>query len=191
MLESSIYPWDGFDTASRWLEGDRTAATNSTIARVERQGSTDRTYSSLLPACVRLDFEGLERFEVVRDQFARWGVQFDNAIAVCPSNPAYPTHSGEILLMGAPQNGFLELKFSHPVQFVSGFITSSRITAMSAYNHLGETIARAELPSSNLADSKKTTPPNYQLIVKAPNIHRVTFYAFDGELAVDDISFGY
>lgn len=191
MLKSSVYPWNRLETASRWPEVDRTTATDSTIARVERQRSESHTDISQLPACVRLDFEGLERFEVVRDQFARWGVRFDNAIAVCPSNPAYPIHSGDILLMGAPQSGFLELKFSCPVQFVSGFVTSSRITAMSAYNDLGETIARDELPSSNLANSQSPTSANYQLIVKAPNIHRVTFYAFDGELAVDDISFGY
>ncbi|MBO9999380.1 MAG: hypothetical protein J7641_10310 [Cyanobacteria bacterium SID2] len=193
MVNSLVYPWESFKDSPRSPSLDRTNNwVEGVVARVDRDRAPYDTQTTLpeFPDCVRLDFEDLERFEVVRDQFLRWGIEFDNAIAVCPSNPAYPTHSGEILLMGAPQGGFLEMKFTRAVEFVSAFVTSCRIVAMSAYNDLGQTLTRAELPSANLAGSDSAIPPNYQLIVKAPNIYRVTFYAIDAQLTVDDISFG-
>ncbi|MCC5898807.1 MAG: hypothetical protein JJU32_12955 [Phormidium sp. BM_Day4_Bin.17] len=188
--------WDTLGTVARSTEVDRPMYNRSNlksiIATVEREdASIWEVPVQEFPPCVRLDFEGLTRFEVVRDQYKRWGVQFDNAIAVSPSNPAYPAHSGEIVLMGAPKSGFLELTFDRPVQFVAGYVTSSRFTAMSAYNNRGQTITRAELTAANLANSNSSVQPNQQLIVRSPDIQRVTFYAFDGELVVDDISFGY
>lgn len=189
--------WDTLGTVARSTDVDRPMSNRpnvvkSIIAAVERDDSPTWDCSAQeFPPCVRLDFEGLTRFEVLCDQYKRWGVRFDNAIAVTPSNPAYPTHSGDIVLMAAPKSGFLELTFERPVQFVSGYVTSSRFTAMSAYNHLGQTITRAELPAANLANSDSAVAPNQQLIVRSPDIQRVTFYAFDGELVVDDISFGY
>lgn len=197
MLHVPAQSWDSLGNVARSTQVDgsppqRLTHSSGTIARVERKTSSPRSDSPKeLPSCVRLDFEGLERFEVVAEQYKRWGVVFENAIAVTPSNPAYPTRSGAVVLMGAPKSGFLELKFLQPVQFVSGYVTSSRFTAMSAYNALGQTIARAELPAANLADSGSTVMPNQQLIVRSPDIHRLTFYAFDGELTVDDLSFGY
>lgn len=196
MLHVPAQPWDERSdergtvaTDVEMKARDRQPPIPSTIAAVDRRPLPELPDS--FPPCIRLDFEGLHRFEVVEDQYRRWGVCFDNAIAVTPSNPAFPPHSGAIVLMGAPKSGFLELQFLRPVQFVSGYVTSSRFTAMSAYNNLGQTIARAELPAANLAESGSSVPPNQQLIVRSPDIHRVTFYAFDGELTVDDISFGY
>ncbi|USR89808.1 hypothetical protein NEA10_13145 [Phormidium yuhuli AB48] len=188
--------WDTLETVARSTEVDRPMYNRShskgiiaTVERRDRLSGEGRVQE--FPPSVRLDFEGLTRFEVVSDQYKRWGVEFDNAIAVSPSNPAYPTHSGEMVLMAAPKSGFLELTFDRPVQFVAGYVTSSRFTAMSAYNDGGQTITRAELPGANLANSNSSVQPNQQLIVRSPNIRRVTFYAFDGELVVDDISFGY
>ncbi|WP_159789938.1 hypothetical protein [Sodalinema gerasimenkoae] len=188
--------WDTLGTVARSTEVDRPMYNRSNrknvIATVDRGNSpTSEAPVQEFPPRVHLNFEGLTRFEVVRDQYKQYGIHFDNAIAVSPSNPAYPAHSNEIVLMGAPKSGFLELTFDRPVQFVAGYVTSSRFTAMSAYNHLGQTITRAELPAANLANSNSSVQPNQQLIVRSPDIHRVTFYAFDGELVVDDISFGY
>jgi hypothetical protein len=47
------------------------------------------------------------------------------------------------------------------------------------------------MPGPNLAGSNSPIPPSAPLRVKGPNIHRITFYAFDGQLVVDDLMFGF
>lgn len=143
------------------------------------------------PKCVRFHFEGLNRFEVVEGQFSHWGVTFTNAIAIQPSNPHFPPHSGEMVLMGAPKNGLIEITFNEPVQFVAGFVTSSRGTVLSAYDTQGTLLDRVELPSANLGNATSSIPANTELKVQGDRIYRVTFYAFEGQLVVDDISFGF
>lgn len=143
------------------------------------------------PQFVRFYFEGLNRFEVVEQQFSHWGVTFTNAIAIQPSNPHFPPHSGEMVLMGAPKNGFIEITFEHPVRFVAGFVTSSRGTVLSAYDRQGTLLDRAELANANLNNDRSLIPANTELKVQSPQISRVTFNAFEGQLIVDDISFGF
>ncbi|MDB9509615.1 hypothetical protein PN499_00145 [Kamptonema animale CS-326] len=143
------------------------------------------------PACVRLALEDLKCFEVVESQFEHCGVTFANAVAIQPSNPAFSVSSGVTVLMGAPKSGLIEVTFKHPVRFVSGLVTSSRRTVLSARDRAGNVITEDELPAPNLAGFNSRIPPNAKLIVKAPNIYQVTFYAFDGQLIVDDFSFGF
>lgn len=143
------------------------------------------------PACVLLSLEDLKCFEVVERQYQYWDVTFRNAIALHPSNPAYPPHSGTIVLMGAPKNGFLEAMFEHPVRFVSGYVTSSQRTILSAYDKDDKLLARSEMSGQNLVGTESEIPPNHQLTVNVPNICRITFYSFDGQLTVDDLSFGF
>lgn len=140
---------------------------------------------------VRLNLEDLKCFEAVERQYQPWGITFKNAIALQPSNPAFPPHSGSIVLLGAPKSGFLEATFSKPVRFVSAFVTSSQRTILSAYDGEDKLLARTELPGPNLAGTDAEFPPNVELKVSAMNIHRVTVYAFDGQTTVDDISFGF
>lgn len=136
-----------------------------------------------------LDLEDLPCFEVVNNQFQQHGVIFNNAIALCPSNPAFPPHSGKNVLMGSPKNGLIEAKFLYPMSAVSGFVTSSRRTVLSAYDVNNQLIAEVELAEANLANSNSSLPPNTELFLAASNIYRVVFYAFGGHLTVDDISF--
>lgn len=143
------------------------------------------------PKCVRFHFESLNRFEVVERQFSHWGVTFTNAIAIQPSNPHFPPHSGEMVLMGAPKNGLIEITFEEPVQFVAGFVTSSRGTVLSAYDRQGTLVDRTELADANLDRPQSSIPANTELKVQGHQIYRVTFYAFEGQLVVDDISFGF
>ncbi|NES96465.1 MAG: hypothetical protein F6K32_14775 [Desertifilum sp. SIO1I2] len=138
------------------------------------------------PQCIKLDLENLKCFEVVAHQFEERGVIFTNAIALQPSNPAFPPHSGSIVLMGGPRNGWMEATFKQPVCWVSCFVTSSRQTVLSAYDRQDRLLGKVEIPESNLAGSGSTIEPNTQLCLQAPNIHRVTFYAFDGQFSLDD-----
>ncbi|HEY9647223.1 MAG TPA: hypothetical protein V6C88_12675 [Chroococcidiopsis sp.] len=142
-------------------------------------------------SCIRLDMEELNCFEVVDCQFQQWGVTFSNAIALHPSNPAYPPKSGKTVLMGSPKEGRVEATFDTPVRYVSGFVTSSRRTVMLAFDANGQPVARMETPASNLMGSDSAVPPNVQLSLQGREIHRVSFQAFDGQLTLDDFSFSY
>jgi hypothetical protein len=143
------------------------------------------------PTCVRINLEGLHCFEVVDQQFQQWGVTFSNAIALQPSNPAFPPRTGKTVLMGSPKDGWVEAKFEFPVQSVAGFVTSSRRTVLLAYDADDQPVARTESPGANLAGSSSLIPANVQLSLKASNIHRVMFQTFDGQFTLDDFSFSY
>lgn len=141
--------------------------------------------------CVRIDLEDLRSFEVVERQYQDLGVTFSNAIAIKPSNPAFPPYSGAIVLFGSPRDGWLEATFEFPVQFVSGFVTGSRRTVLIAFDANGKPIARTESPDRNLVSGESAVPPNLQLSLKANNICRVAFQTLDGQLTLDDFCFSY
>lgn len=143
------------------------------------------------PSCTCLNLENLSCFEVVSAQFRHLGVTFSNAIALHPSNPAYPVRSGDILLMGAPRNGWLEATFERSATFVRGFVTSSRQTVFTAYDADGLVLAQTETAGANLAGSDSPVVPNVELRLQVPNIHRVVFRSFDGELTIDDFAFSF
>lgn len=143
------------------------------------------------PACIRLDLEDLKCFEAVNSQFEAWGVTFGNAMAIHPSNPAFPPYSGNTVLIGAPKSGFLEATFSTPARYVSAFVTSSRRAVLAAYDQEGQPIAHAEIPGANLAGSECLIAPNAPLSLRASNIYRVTFFTFDGHLTVDGFSYSF
>jgi hypothetical protein len=143
------------------------------------------------PSSVYLNLEDLKCFEVVERQFHHYGITFKNAIALQPSNPAYPPRSGTTVLMGAPKSGWLEASFSQPIRRLCCYVTSSQRTILSAHDHNDNLIARSSMASSNLAGSDSPIPPNTQLKIEGSNISRITFYAFDGELAVTDLSFSF
>ncbi|WP_293359249.1 MULTISPECIES: hypothetical protein [unclassified Microcoleus] len=191
MVDAKSLLADGFaefDTACRSMDlnGKQTL-----VATPERSGSGLDVRSRVsAPGMVRLALEELKCFEVVENQFAHWGVTFSNAVAIQPSNPAFLTVSGSTVLMGAPKSGLIEVSFKYPVRSVAGLVTSSRRTVLSACDIDGNPIVQDEMPAPNLAGSNSPIAPNTPLRVKAPNIHRITFYAFDGQLIVDDFIFG-
>lgn len=142
------------------------------------------------PFSLCLNLEDLKCFEVVEHQFDQYGITFKNAIALIPSNPAYPARSGKIVIMGAPKSGWLEARFLQPVNYFCCYITSSQRTILSAYDNQDKLIVRKSMTGANLADSDSAIPPNAQMKLKEPNISRITFQAFDGQLTIADLSFG-
>ncbi|MCP2730471.1 hypothetical protein [Limnofasciculus baicalensis] len=138
------------------------------------------------PICLNL--EDLKCFEVVEHQFHQYGVIFKNAIALQPSNPAYPPHSGTTVLMAAPKSGWLEIVLSKPITSFCCYVTSSQRTIMSLYDSQNVLIDKI-MTEPNLAGSDSSIPPNLELKIHNPNISRITFYAFDGQLTLDNLSF--
>lgn len=143
------------------------------------------------PSSVYLNLEDLKCFEVVENQFHHYGITFKNAIALQPSNPAYPPRSGTIVLMGAPKSGWVEAHFSRPIRQFCCYVTSSQRTILSAYNSQDNLLVRSSMTGSNLAGSDSEIPPNAQLRIEGLNISRITFYAFDGQLTLADLSFSF
>lgn len=192
MVDAKSLQSDGlaeFDSACRSMDLN---GKQSLVATPERSGSGLEVRSSAtVPASVRLALEDLKCFEVVQDQFAHWGVTFANTVAIQPSNPAFLTGSGATVLMGAPKSGLIEVSFKYPVRSVSGLVTSSRRTVLSACDIDGNPIVQDEMPAPNLVGSNSQIAPRVPLRVKAPNIHQISFYAFDGQLVVDDFIFGF
>jgi hypothetical protein len=142
-----------------------------------------------VPSCICLNLEDLKCFEAVDHHYEHWGIIFHNSLAIQPSNPAFPAHSGLTVLMGAPKSGFLEATFLRPVNWVSTFVTSSQRLVLSAYDRDRQLLTQAVLPAANLANSDSAIPPNTLLSVTANNIYSVTFCAFDGQFTLDDFHF--
>ncbi len=136
-----------------------------------------------------LDFEGLLDFKPVDTQFQVRGVTFSGPIALRPSNPAFPAHSGSMVLL-APQEARkpIEAIFSEAVSFIGVWVTASRPVVMSAYDAAGELIAQTELPEANLGYPGTELTPNQFLSVRAPGIRRVSFVCNDGNLVLDDFT---
>jgi hypothetical protein len=149
------------------------------------------TSNSPVAECIFLQLDNLKCFEVVEHQYESKGVIFHNCIAIQPSNPAFPAHSGVVVLMGSPKSGLLEATFIRPVNSVSAFVTSSQRLIMSAYDRDRQVLNQAVLPTGNLANSDSGIAPNTLLSVSGDNIHSVSFRAFDGQFTVDDLSFCY
>ena len=155
------------------------------------QSPQNDTVDSPVTECVFLQLDNLQCFEVVDFQYESRGVIFNNCIAIEPSNPAFPPHSGAIVLMGSPHSGLLEATFVNPVNSVSAFVTSSQRLVLSAYDRSRQLLNQTILPSGNLANSDSILAANTLLSVSADNIHSVRFYAFDGQFTIDDLSFCY
>lgn len=152
---------------------------------------SDSNLLVIRPSSVCLNLEDLKCFEVVEHQFHHYGIAFINAIALQPSNPAYPPRSGSTVLMGAPKSGWLEVRFSEPVCMFGCYVTSSQRLILSVYDHQDKLLDRQSMTGPNLAGSDSLIPPNTPLRVEQPNISRITFYAFDGQLTVTDLNFGF
>ncbi|MEM6751921.1 MAG: hypothetical protein AAF630_02870 [Cyanobacteria bacterium P01_C01_bin.38] len=149
------------------------------------------TVNSSVTKSIFLQLDDLQCFEVVHRQYESKGIVFDNCIAIEPSNPAFPAHSGVIVLMSSSKSGLLEATFVNPVNVVSAFVTSSQRLVLSAYDESRQLLNKAILPAGNLAEEDSLLAANTLLSVSADNIHSVRFHAFNGQFTVDDLSFCY
>ncbi len=178
----------------QWADHQVPAIDVSSFQRRNASGVELATHASNR---VRLDLDELECFEVVDTQYEDLGIRFANAIALHPSNPAFPPQSGHTVLTGAPKSGWLEATFARPVRLVSGFVTGSRSTILMGFDEANQLVAQAETLGANLATdisgdrphTESNAEPNAELVVSAHNIYRIKFSSFGGQLAIGGISF--
>lgn len=138
-----------------------------------------------------LDLSGLQNFEIVMNQYRDQGIEFSNAIALQPSNPAFPSRTGPNILLAGPKSGTMDLIFLKPISALVGYVTSASVTVMTAFDCDGQILGKAETLGRNLADEDSTYPPNVELSVatKTPVIHRVRLRCGGGTLALSDLGF--
>lgn len=153
--------------------------------------TTDAELTISSPNSVHLDFENLGCFEAVEKQFLQVGVVFHNAIALKPSNPSFPVEFGQTVLMGAPRSGLLDATFVRPVKFVHALLTSSRRAIITAFDETDAIVAKAEIPTANLANSNASCSPNQPICLKASAIHRIRIRSIGGQFTMGNVAFGY
>jgi hypothetical protein len=137
----------------------------------------------------KVNFDSLKPFEVLSNQFQHLGVTFNNAIVLQPSNPAYFPIQGKMIIIGNPRPGWLEINFHHPVSAVEIRLTASQRTIISAHGDNERLLEKQEIATANLAGSETDIPANYPISLVAPQIRKVTLYAFDGQVTVSELSF--
>lgn len=159
---------------------------------------------------IHLPFENLRCFETVQEQFAHLGILFDNAVVLQPSNAIYFPEVGRMVLMAAPQNGWMDIRFPVPVTHFSCRLTSSQAAIATAYDgeaKILKSIETASLfdpgavaPPESIPDLDDTDtehhenavapPPNLPIEIHCPHIARITLSSLDGQLVIYDVKFG-
>lgn len=142
---------------------------------------------------IKLPFDRLRCFEAVEEQFAHLGVLFENAIVLQPSNLMYQPTVGSMVLMAAPENGWLEIRFTLPIAYFSCLLTSSQHATISAYgdeNQLLQTIETEKNGDSDRDEQLSFPHPNLPIALHHSPIQKIVFNSLDGQLVIHDIRFG-
>lgn len=143
---------------------------------------------------IKLPIDSLRTFDVVVDQFADLGVLFENTVVLQPSNAAYEPTSGKMVLMAAPQNGWIEITFTLPITHFSCVLTSSQHSTLQAFDYEGKVVCEVETEKSagdNVDPLFGGPPPNLPVVLQADNIHRVLLTTLDGQLVIHNVQFGF
>lgn len=99
------------------------------------------------PAREFIDIDYLQNFELVADQFADFGLSFDDAIAISPSNGRFLAHSHRRSIMATSQGKMLKVGLAPTVQQVHLWLVGSQEVAISTLNGNGEIIFKTQTGS--------------------------------------------
>ena len=144
-----------------------------------------------LQRAVHLSFEMLNPFEAVRDQFRDYGVQFENAIALAPTNPAFAHHAHALALMPTAGQSSVKLHFNHAIERVSASVIGVRHISLVALDENEEVVARQSVyvGRSLCHNSDLMEPlPCLTLDVTGQHIHQVVLTS-DAPFVINDLSF--
>jgi hypothetical protein len=144
-----------------------------------------------LQRAVHLSFEMLNPFEAVRDQFRDYGVQFEQAIALAPTNPAFAQHSNALALMPTAGHSSLKLHFKHSIERVSASVIGVRHISLVALDENNEVVARQSVyVGRSLCHHEDLVEPLpcLTLDVTGDRIRQVVLLS-DAPFVVNDLSF--
>ena len=110
--------------------------------------------SSGLPAWDKVNFQTLSSFEVVTDQYQNWGLQFEGAIALTPSNPSFLSESGAVVLMPEAGRKMLKIHLRRPIRHLTIGVRGAGVVNFIALGENGHCLNRCSIegPQDNLTD---------------------------------------
>ena len=115
---------------SHWLSSERAFAGHS----------PKLTQARTIPSLLQLDFQDLKAFEQVTDQYQHLGVQFSQAIALSPSNPAFVPRTGSIAVMPLGHHKSITVSFLSSVKKVGAYVSNVRTVTLTAYDEDGNSL---------------------------------------------------
>jgi hypothetical protein len=127
------------------------------------------------------DFQELTAFERVLEQYARFGVHFEGAIALEPSNPLFQSNAGTLILMPVVVQSGIAVRFEVPMQRVGAFVCSVRPVLVTAFDSDGNTIEQNSTSWDQVYNDEGTLRfplPQQQLEIQAPDIAKVVFHSY-------------
>ncbi|MDB9529170.1 hypothetical protein PN498_24470 [Oscillatoria sp. CS-180] len=92
----------------------------------------------------RLPIDWLEKFERVESQFSSLHVQFESAIALCPSNFRFQSESVSLAIMPMHQGRSLKVSLKSFVSDIEVVLVGSQAINLSALNNDGHCVAKAQ-----------------------------------------------
>lgn len=85
-------------------------------------------------APIQISFQELKPFQPVDHSYQRVGVQFEGAIAIQPSNPAFGMKPGQLGLIPMSGNPSISARFRSPQQQVKVHLSGARQVRVVAYD---------------------------------------------------------
>lgn len=162
------------------------AASSSELTRDFRSGAGSSP-RLLLPRLLQLNFEDLAAFEPVGDRYANLGVHFTGAVALMPSNPAFPPRSGSQVLMPVANQLGITVELRHPARRVGAFAIGSQPVKITAFDKDNNRIDRAGTEAS-CEISRTGQQPHHRLEVQGRDIVKVVFDSA-APFILDDVFF--
>ncbi len=104
-----------------------------------------------LASFIQLNFSGLQPFEVVRDQYQQWGIEFEQTIALLPSNPAFTNSEHPIGLMPIA-HPYMAIQFHQPRQVIKAKFVGARAIWVTAFDAENRVVARYDLERASTLD---------------------------------------
>lgn len=147
------------------------------------------THRRAIPSLVRLDFQDLKAFERVTDQYQHLGVEFSQAIALSPSNPAFGRPTGSMAVMPPSHQKSITVSFLRSIAKVGAYVSNVRPVTLTAYDKDDNSLGSASSqPCSSLEPG---VPLEQQLLeLEIEGVAYVTFHS-DAPFILNDLFFLY
>lgn len=127
-----------------------------------------------LDCLIHLDFNELQPFTIVKNQYQPWGMEFDGTIALQPSNPVFADPNQPLGLMPALDGAPLVIHFHQPRQVVSARLTGTQQITVRVFDAANCLVSESRIGQfcylqSHAADA----PANHEMQLQAAEIARV------------------
>jgi hypothetical protein len=138
---------------------------------------------------IQLNFENLNPFEQLSDQYLDFGVRFSGAVTLEPSNPSFVPHSGTKVLMPMDNLTGITIEFSHPVEQAGVFVAGMKSVVLIALDANNHPITKVSTDADEPFDPSEygtQALPYHQLQVKGKKIIKMVCFS-SAPFILDDL----